>query len=71
MIDVEVPELVGMMGMFDNVTTLIPHLKPYTRYAFYVKTYTIESETNGALSPILYFRTYPASELPICALCTP
>lgn len=42
-------------------TVQIPltNLKPYTQYAYYVKTYTIVSEPNGGQSDILYFRTKP------------
>lgn len=42
--------------------TILTHLKPYTQYAFYVKTYTIATERSGAQSPIQYFRTLPACE---------
>lgn len=35
----------------------LPNLKPYTYYAFYVKTYTIASARTGAQSEIMYFRT--------------
>lgn len=38
---------------------VITNLKPYTQYAFYVKTYTIASEPSGGQSDILYFRTAP------------
>lgn len=38
---------------------LLAQLKPYTQYAFYVKTYTIATERNGAQSSIYYFRTHP------------
>ncbi|KAB0801173.1 hypothetical protein PPYR_05527 [Photinus pyralis] len=38
---------------------LLAQLKPYTQYAFYVKTYTIATERNGAQSTIYYFRTHP------------
>nr|WML96173.1 insulin receptor [Colaphellus bowringi] len=38
----------------------LPSLKPYTQYAFYVKTYTIASEKNGSQSEIQYFRTLPS-----------
>ncbi|XP_056645512.1 insulin-like receptor [Diorhabda sublineata] len=43
-----------------NITFVIRDLKPFTRYAFYVKTYTIANERNGAQSSIQYFRTLPA-----------
>nr|AVT56266.1 insulin receptor 1 [Jadera sanguinolenta] len=38
---------------------ILTRLKPFTQYAFYVKTYTIASEKSGAQSPIQYFRTDP------------
>lgn len=42
-----------------EVNHIITPLNPYTQYAFYVKTYTIATETRGAQSPIQYFRTNP------------
>jgi len=43
-------------------TAFILHdLKPYTKYAVYVQTYTILSAKTGARSPILYFVTKPKS----------
>ncbi|RZF38993.1 hypothetical protein LSTR_LSTR003736 [Laodelphax striatellus] len=42
-----------------HMSQLITQLKPYTQYAFYVKTYTIASENSGAQSNIIYFRTEP------------
>jgi insulin receptor len=42
-----------------NLIHIITYLKPYTQYALYVKTYTIASETKGAQSDILYFKTQP------------
>lgn len=44
---------------------ILTWLKPYTQYAYYVKTYTIATERSGAQSPIQYFRT-----LPSCEYCT-
>lgn len=41
------------------ITILTTHLKPYTQYAYYVKTYTVASEQRGGISPIQYFRTAP------------
>ncbi|XP_055857084.1 insulin-like receptor isoform X2 [Episyrphus balteatus] len=35
------------------------NLKPFTQYAFYVKTQTISSEPRNGQSPIVYFRTKP------------
>lgn len=34
-------------------------LKPYTQYAYYVKTYTISTERSGAQSQLKYFTTLP------------
>lgn len=47
----------------DNLFAPITGLKPYTQYAYYVKTYTMASESNGAQSDINYFRTMPGSML--------
>nr|QIS94309.1 insulin receptor 1a [Pyrrhocoris apterus] len=38
---------------------ILTRLKPFTQYAFYVKTYTIATETSGAQSSIQYFTTDP------------
>jgi hypothetical protein len=35
----------------------------FTQYAYYVRTYTIATECNGAQSPIQYFLTKPNSKL--------
>lgn len=40
-------------------TYIMTDLRPYTQYAYYVKTYTIASERFGAQSKIKYFTTYP------------
>lgn len=62
--DVEVSDSITIAANVtrDNITHPITHLKPYTRYAYYVKTYTIATEPNGAQSPIQYFVTNPSSE---------
>lgn len=52
----------------DDLVALITGLKPYTQYAYYVKTYTMASESNGAQSDINYFRTMPGSRL-FCIFC--
>ncbi|KAF7271558.1 hypothetical protein GWI33_015587 [Rhynchophorus ferrugineus] len=44
----------------DPIQHILTNLKPYTRYAFYIKTYTLASEQNGAQSKIMYFTTQPA-----------
>lgn len=41
---------------------ILTQLKPFTQYAFYVKTYTIATEGAGAQSPLQYFRTLPDCE---------
>lgn len=37
----------------------LSQLKPYTQYAYYVKTYTIATEKSGAQSKLTYFVTFP------------
>lgn len=44
-----------------DLLAILTGLKPYTQYAYYVKTYTMASESNGAQSEINYFRTLPGS----------
>ncbi|XP_068158008.1 insulin-like receptor [Drosophila tropicalis] len=39
---------------------MITNLQPYTQYAYYVKTWTISSESQNGLSPIQHFTTLPA-----------
>ncbi|XP_031636037.1 insulin-like receptor isoform X2 [Contarinia nasturtii] len=41
------------------ITILAPNLKPFTQYAYFIRTYTVASEQKGGLSPIQYFRTAP------------
>ncbi|XP_014295647.1 insulin-like receptor [Microplitis demolitor] len=41
------------------ITALLTQLKPYTQYAFFVKTYTIATERSGAQSKVQYFTTLP------------
>jgi insulin receptor len=38
---------------------ILTQLKPFTQYAFYVKTYTLATEGAGAQSKLQYFRTLP------------
>lgn len=52
--DVNNPE-----GLTEFVFHALTELKPYTQYAFYVRTYTIATEISGAQSPIYYFQTKP------------
>ncbi|XP_076760117.1 insulin-like receptor-like [Xylocopa sonorina] len=42
----------------------LSQLKPYTQYAYYVKTYTIATERSGAQSNLTYFRTLPEAPSP-------
>ncbi|XP_067209270.1 insulin-like receptor isoform X2 [Linepithema humile] len=50
---------------FSHILTL---LKPYTQYAYYVKTYTIATERSGAQSKLEYFTTLPDAPSPPRAL---
>ena len=43
------------------LTHILTKLKPYTQYAFYIKTYTIATERSGAQSAITYFTTLPGA----------
>lgn len=38
---------------------ILTHLKPFTQYAVYIKTYTLAVEKVGAQSNIMYIRTLP------------
>lgn len=44
-----------------QLTHILTKLKPYTQYAFYIKTYTIATERSGAQSEITYFTTLPGA----------
>lgn len=46
----------------------ITQLRPYTRYAAYVKTYTTIQDRKGAQSSIIYFRTLPMQPSPPTAV---
>lgn len=39
------------------IDVFLSHLRPYTQYAYYIKTYTIASEQKGGQTNIQYFRT--------------
>lgn len=41
------------------IEVFLTHLRPYTQYAYYIKTYTIASEQKGGQTNIQYFRTSP------------
>jgi insulin receptor len=51
----------------ENEMNIITYLKPYTQYAIFVETLTVEllqtGKRIGARSPILYERTSPAGKL--------
>lgn len=44
-------------SQYGNLVQFLPHLEPFTQYAFYVKTYT--KSNVGGQSTIKYFRTFP------------
>nr|XP_029731504.1 insulin-like receptor isoform X2 [Aedes albopictus] len=46
-------------NMDKETTKILTQLKPYTQYAYYVKTYTLGSEGLGGQSKIKYFTTAP------------
>lgn len=50
------------------VSIIATHLKPYTQYAFFIRTYTVASEKRGGISPIQYFRTLPYKPEPVTKL---
>lgn len=41
------------------VEVFLTHLRPYTQYAYYIKTYTISKERKGGQTNIEYFQTNP------------
>lgn len=43
----------------DEFQTVIIPVKPATRYALYIKTFTIEGGSRGAISDMIYFETDP------------
>ena len=54
----EAPIKSGLNTTEEFQTAIIP-VKPATRYALYVKTYTISADVTGALSDMIYFETAP------------
>lgn len=48
-------------NMDKETTKILTQLKPYTQYAYYVKTYTLGSEGLGGQSKIKYFTTAPGT----------
>lgn len=55
-------EDVANQPQVSEFTHIFTHLESYTQYAFYVKTYTIASATEGGQSPVYYFTTKPDRE---------
>uniref|UniRef100_A0AAG5DU37 Tyrosine-protein kinase receptor n=1 Tax=Anopheles atroparvus TaxID=41427 RepID=A0AAG5DU37_ANOAO len=45
----------------DKTNHILTKLEPFTRYAYYVKTYTLSSENLGGQTNITYFRTVPGT----------
>lgn len=39
------------------VKIIATHFKPYTQYAYFIRTYTIASEPRVGITPIKYFQT--------------
>lgn len=42
-----------------SIDVFLSHLRPYTQYAYYIKTYTVAAEQKGGQTAIQYFRTKP------------
>lgn len=56
---IEVPPVQSRGSSADEYQEAIITVKPSTRYALYVKTFTIFAGSTGALSDIIYFETAP------------
>lgn len=52
-------EDVSSFSASQSISQPITKLEPYTRYAFYVKAFTLATEQKGAQSEIMYFTTKP------------
>lgn len=50
------------------VSIIATHLKPYTQYAYFIRTYTVASEQRGGITKIKYFRTKPYKPEPVTKL---
>ncbi|KAL0278477.1 UNVERIFIED_CONTAM: hypothetical protein PYX00_000292 [Menopon gallinae] len=48
-------------GNNDEMSFFLTQLKPFTQYAYYIKTYAISTENSGAQSAINYFVTNPGT----------
>lgn len=56
----------------DTISFPLTKLEPWTKYAFYIKAYTLSTEQSGAQSKIQYFRTLPGQpQAPIKLKATP
>lgn len=61
----KVDDIVNLPKNSSTIPILVSHLKPYTQYAYYIKTYTIASEPIGGQTKIQYFRTQPDEPEPV------
>lgn len=61
----KVDDIVNIPKNSTTIPILVSHLKPYTQYAYYIKTYTIASEPLGGQTKIQYFRTQPDEPEPV------
>lgn len=61
----KVDDIVNIPKNSSTISILVSHLKPYTQYAYYIKTYTIASEPLGGQTKIQYFRTQPDEPEPV------
>ncbi|CAB3378566.1 Hypothetical predicted protein [Cloeon dipterum] len=62
-VQIDHDEGIEQSGVLPDVNHLIAHLKPYTQYAYYVKTYMLSSRgsnAQGGQSILHYFRTQPS-----------
>lgn len=64
----QVDDIVDLNRNSTPVPVIVTHLKPYTQYAFYIRTYTVASEPRGGITPIHYFRTSPSKPEPVTRL---
>jgi insulin receptor len=55
----ETPAKTSLNSSLDDYQKVIIEVKPATRYALYVKTFTISAGSPGALSDMMYFETAP------------
>lgn len=55
----KIEDVTGFDRDVPEIQVFMARLKPYTQYAYYIKTYTIASEPYGGQSDIQYFTTKP------------